>query len=118
MTRRGALCLASVVVIGILAGALYKPIWTIPSGGQWSGNDERVPLLEGLAHLPEEADGTFWANHRFDLLWCATRVLLAFLGGAFMFWIAAPRRRPPEAADYADGPGGAVPEVRPDPPTG
>jgi hypothetical protein len=118
MTRRSALGLASIVTAGVLAGAFYKPIWTIPSGRQWPGNDERVPLVDGLAHLPEEPGETFWANHRFDVLRCATRALLAFLGGAFMYWISAPRRRPPEAADYAEGPGGAAPDVGPAPPAG
>src|SRR5262245_33665767 len=47
---------------------------------------------------------------------CTASLLMVSVGvGLLVYWIGMGRRRPVEAADYKDAPGGAVPDGRIDP---
>ena len=111
-TRRRAAAAALVCAVLSLVIGFSRPMWTVPDDHPRGGTGDRVSLWEALRRLPGEDRRHFWSAHGGDIARVGLRVLIAAGVGVFFYWVARPRRRPLEAADYADGRAGAVPDGR------
>lgn len=114
MSRPWALAVVVTLAVATIGGLM-------PVGIAW-GNSSRgricldVPLWRALDQLPAMAREAgspeeFWKFER-DNIACAGCVALAAAGAGWATYRGARRHGPPEAADYADGPGGVIPDGR------
>jgi hypothetical protein len=95
-----------------LAGS-FLPEWTVrqwPGGRQFGSEEEIVDVNLWQAI----GQGSWWRSTDGNLFCTAFLMLIAIGVGLLVYWIGMGRRsrRPMEAADYKDAPGGAVPDGR------
>jgi hypothetical protein len=95
--------------LGVFLVGSFLPEWSI-----WRRvGDGRLMVGEFDANLWRAiGHGSWWRSTDGNLLSTAFLLVIATGVGLLVYWIGMGRRRPVEAADYKDAPGGAVPDGR------
>jgi hypothetical protein len=114
------------MLLGVFLLGSCCPAWTVWEwagwkAGAWGAVGHDGDLWEAIGNVPfclrQSPDNTeFWGLQDGNLFSTAVLLLISIGLGLLVYWIGMGRRRPVEAADYNDAPGGAVPDGRIDPP--